>query len=120
MHKLINLTPHAINIRDKAERLIMVVPPSGTVARVQTTRREVESITLASGDVSVDIPLFRTIYGSITDLPSREYGTCLIVSLMVKQATQGQDWPERPDLVSPGELVRDTEGNPIGCIGLTY
>lgn len=120
MNKLINLTPHAIKIFNRAERLIVIVPPSGTVARVQTARQEVESITLREGDVVVDIPLFRTIYGSVTDLPSREYGTCLIVSLMVKQATQGQDWPERPDLVSPGELVRDTEGNPIGCIGLTY
>lgn len=46
-------------------------------------------------------------------LPEPEAGTVLIASAMVADAVR------RPDVMSPGELVRNEAGQPIGCKGLT-
>lgn len=42
-----------------------------------------------------------------------EEGIYLLVSAMVREAL-----PLRKDLVSPGQLLRDDDGNVIGCLGL--
>jgi len=95
--KLINLTPHAINVLTDGGTTI-TLPPSGAVVRVRVTRE-------VAGHICHDgrtVPLYRT-----------SYGTLYIVSLAVRAACPG-----RMDLASPGELVRDAAGQPIGCRGL--
>ena len=61
-----------------------------------------------------DIPLFMTSFGEASGLPESDPNIIFIVSLLVRQAV-----PERQDLYSPGELLRDDSGQPIGCIGLS-
>lgn len=55
------------------------------------------------------IPLVMTAFGAVSGLPGPQEDTLYIVSLLVKQAVQ------RQDVVSPGEIVRDANGNIVGC-----
>jgi hypothetical protein len=103
MTTLTNLTPHAINIITPAGTV--TVAPSGTVARCSQT-------STPAGEVN-GIALSRTTFGKVIDLPEPVEGTLLIVSALVRAAL-----PARTDLASPGDLVRDAAGNPVGCKGL--
>jgi hypothetical protein len=94
-----NLTPHAIVINGS------IFPVSGIVPRLIQT-----SVGAGSFD---SITLIRTGYGSVYDLPNEEDGTLLIVSAMVRTAL-----PNRTDLASPGDLIRDEAGNITGCKNL--
>ena len=97
---LINLTPHAIHeVNTK-----ITFPPSGNVARVSVSY-------IKDGEIN-GIPVCRAEYGSVEGLLELKKDTVYIVSGFVKSAV-----PERKDVVSPGELVRDESGKPIGCDG---
>jgi len=102
MTKLINLTPHTINIVTPDG--VRTLPPSGTVCRVP-------SFDGVCPDLD-GIPTFVSSYGKVRDLPAPQEGVVLIVSGMVASAEP------RLDLMSPGPLVRDDEGKVIGCLGL--
>lgn len=105
MNNIINLTPHTLNIHTNGEILNIVA--SGSVARVAA-----EYIKEDDSDYGVD--LFNCVYGEVTGLPPYRPGNTLyVVSGLVKSAV-----PERHDVVSPGELIRDDHGKPIGCRGL--
>ena len=103
MKKLINLTPHDIVI--VGENQSRTIPKSGSVARQA-------ALSKAAGEFD-GIALTSTAYGPVTGLPDYQPDTLLIVSAMVRSAT-----PNRPDLASPGELVRDEKGNVVGCKNL--
>lgn len=51
------------------------------------------------------------------DLPKFEEGVVNIVSLPVAQVVSSTD---RVDFVTPGELIRDEEGNIVGCKDLHF
>ena len=104
--KFVNLTPHKINVfaSDGVTPLIGI-EPSGTVARVAVQRTIRKTID--------DIPVYATVYGKADGVPLAPFGVMYIVSALVRQAM-----PERSDILSPGQLVRDNAGQPIGCIGL--
>ena len=95
-----NLTPHTINETVSGQSY----PSTGTVARVTTT-----NIRVATWE---DSPILIQVAGEVTDLPDQQGGTALIVSAMVRLALPG-----RGDLLSPGDLVRNEDGQPIGCDG---
>ena len=103
---IINKTPHAVNI----------ISPDGTTARVY--ERDVIPIRLKQSVVE-DAPLpdgtptTRTVYGEPEGLPEYREGVFYIVSQLVKNAL-----PNRSDLLVPAEVVRDSEGNIIGCFSL--
>ena len=59
------------------------------------------------------VVLYRQSFGAVDGLPVPAEGTMYVVSLLVRQAA-----PDRADLASPGELVRDNAGQPTGCKGL--
>jgi len=105
--KVINVTPHALNVI-KADGSMTTIAPSGQVARLAVTTKVV-------GDVD-GISVYQTEFGEIQGLPAPEAGTVFIGSLLVAQAAAKQG---RADVLSPGELIRDKEGKPIGCKGLT-
>lgn len=107
MANIINLTPHAVNIATSGGEVV-TIQPSGKVARVATQRRHVSSVEF-NGKT---IPLFSTVYGEVEGLPKPETDTVYIVSAMVKERAQ------RLDVLSPGNLMRDTNGNVVGCEGL--
>jgi len=100
---IVNLTPHALHVHTNG--VIFTIAPSGPVARVSSERK-------LAGQVE-GISLFRVSYGDVQDLPEPRQKTLFVVSGMVRAALPG-----RTDLVSPGELIRDAEGRPIGCLGL--
>jgi len=111
--KLVNLTPHSITVLGGDAPLVLA--PSGSVARVATETRELRKL----DGVSI---LVQT-YGEITGLPAYSPSDgCYVVSALVRladaadRATRG-DAP-REDVLSPGELVRDAAGQPVGCRGL--
>lgn len=59
------------------------------------------------------IPVIHREYSETYDLPPPQDGILYIVSMIVRQAN-----PDRSDLASPGTLVRDDDGNIIGCTSL--
>lgn len=98
---IVNLTPHTVNEVETNSKF----QPSGKVARVSTQY-------IQQGDVD-GIPLFVVKYGEVEGLPEPEEGTMYVVSSLVLEAMRGV----RTDLIAPGELVRDEQGQPIGCKG---
>jgi len=99
----VNLTPHTINIvTDTAN---VSIAPSGAVARCAATTAPVA--------VVEGVSLARTTYGEVEGLPPPSAGTIYIVSALVRLAVTS-----REDVASPGDLVRDADGKPVGCRGL--
>ena len=105
MKKIINLTPHAVNIVDKEGKIIKIFEPAGIVARCTQSTKIVGNIE--------DIPISQSVFGEVIDLPSQEKNTFFIVSRLVLSACKDRD-----DLLVPNELVRDENGNIIGCKSL--
>ena len=104
---------------------IVTIPPSGEISRVKqdmeliaTYPSNTNIINLMKHDIHVHtndeglIELYKPTYGEVMGLPDPKPNTVYVVSGMVNSAT-----PERTDVVSPGEQLRDEEGRPIGCIG---
>lgn len=103
---LINLTPHALHVKLKNDETL-VIPADGRVARVSTTQKEIDELN--------NIAIYETEYGEVVDLPEPVKNTFYIVSKITQDACRHRD-----DLLSPGNLIRDNEGNIVGCEGLTY
>lgn len=110
MTTLINLTPHAINVLAEDKTPHFTLPPSGIVARVSTTRQRVD--VLYSQQAPEGIAVFGVRFGEVVGLPAEADDVFYVVSALVKTAC-----PKRADLLSPGELVRNEAGQPIGCVG---
>lgn len=102
MTNFINLTPHTLNVHANGD--VVSIAPSGEIARVS-------SVSVEAGSID-GIPTVRTELGEVTGLPKPQEGVFLIVSGMVASAAP------RSDVLSPGDLVRDENGRPIGCRGL--
>ena len=106
MKKFVNATPHPINIVDPVTKeIIKTFPKTEYYCHVVTKITPIES--------DSEIPLFKTEYFGLEGLPEPNDDTIYIVSL----PCIGKG---RTDVVSPKGLVRDENGNPIGCEGLTY
>lgn len=101
--EFVNLTPHTINVERRDGRMVEF-PPSGTVARISMEAR-------LCGDQG-GIFLYRNVPGALPGLPDPVEGVWYITSFIVASAVC------RPDVVSPGELIRGPDGQPIGCKGL--
>jgi len=100
-----NLTPHQINIFAEDGKTELLSIASTGVARCSVQKEKV-------GEFGA-VPVFKSKYGDVSGLPDAKSNVVYIVSFLVKQAL-----PDREDLVSPGELIRNEKGQPIGCIGL--
>ncbi len=96
---IINLTPHTIHLPN------LTIEPSGKVARCK-------EFTELAGIVS-GIELIYRRYGDVEDLPDPDPDNFYIVSMMVRQAL-----PNRYDIASPGDLIRDESGQIIGAKNL--
>ena len=96
----INLTPHIIKEVNSGKEFA----PSGAVARVSSEKEELQKLG--------EIPVFEVTFGEVQDIPEPKEGVYYIVSGMVLSAAS-----DRTDLVAPGDLVRNEEGQPIGCNG---
>ena len=105
--QLVNVTPHAITIlTDGADPVVL--PVSGMIARCATTTQD-------RGTVA-GMPVTATTFGEVVDLPAPQDGVAYVASLLVVQAAWSVG---RRDVYSPGVLVRDAAGLPVGCRGLS-
>ena len=102
MKKIINLTAHNVNIVC-SNGDVKTFEPSGTVARCTQTTTQIGCVN--------GIPLTQTSFGVVVDLPQPQEDTIFIVSRLVLNACKGV----RDDLIVPNDLVRDNQGNIIGC-----
>ncbi len=100
--RLVNLTPHRLDSHTPDG--VRQIEPSGSVARVATIETAADPID--------GIPVALTSFGEVVGLPDPQEGVILIVSGIVADAAR------RPDVVSPGPLIRDAAGQPAGCRGL--
>ena len=110
MKRLVNLTPHPINVYLYGTDPL-VIPPSGAVARVTQDYAPVGDLDLGGGVV---VPLVATLYGAIQGLPDPQDDTFYIVSALVAQAAWAQG---RKDVLAPDTgagAVRDSDGKIIG------
>lgn len=105
---LVNLTPHMLNIACEDGEFFKL-EPSGKVARVSVENKP--HLDVLAGDVS--IPTTLPVFGEIEDLPEPQDGIIYVTSMLVAARAQ------RVDVLSPGELIRDEGGKPIGCRGLS-
>lgn len=103
--KFLNYTPHIINVTDAAGNLLQSFPSVG-VARVPVVNSHVGSI----GGIEIFVSEPKVGMASI---PEPQDGVAFIVSTIVRTA-----FPDRMDLFSPGDLIRDIKGQPVGCRGL--
>ena len=110
MKKLINATPHAINIIGANNEVLLTVEPSGILVRVsqETTDAGLLSVN------GVQIPLTDNTFGDVVGLPPQQDDTIIIVSALVASACK------RADLALVNEAVRDAKGRIIGCRSLSF
>lgn len=107
---LVNLTPHDLNLLDEEGEEIVELEPTGQVARVETARVKDSTYTRQP---YIGLPTYTQETGEIVGLPNEYGGAMYIVSGQVRAET------DRADVASPGELVRDDDGRPVGAKGLT-
>lgn len=99
---IINKVPHAVYILDDNDKILKVFSKSQGMIRVQQDTKDIGHID--------GVPICSTIWGDAEELPEVVAGTYYIVSQLVKNAL-----PKRPDLLVPKNVVRDNQGNIIGC-----
>lgn len=97
-----NLTPHPIHLLGEDNQVIRTFASEGLV-RLQAT-------TVDAGFTVDNCKITKTVFGEPTGLPEYQFGQFYIVSQLVKSAL-----PAREDLLVPAEVVRDSNGNIIGC-----
>ena len=99
--QFINLTSHTINEITTG----LAIPPSGRVARVKAS-------TIKSAE-HAGVPIYSSTFGAVEGLPEPQTDVIYIVSALALNAVP----TNRTDVVSPGNLQRSQDGNPMGCCG---
>ncbi len=99
--KFVNLTAHTINEVTTG----LTIPRSGTIVRVKQQTRKLKA--------HANVPIYVSSFGEIEGLPARQKGIVYIVSALALNEVPR----ERTDVVAPGNLQRDENGQPIGCVG---
>lgn len=103
----VNLTPHEINLFDEDGNEVVALAPTGDSVRIETERQKVGE---ADG-----VPIFEVEFGEVNGLPEPNGDDIFIVGGFVNSHPEVS---ERDDVMSPGELIRDSDGNPVGAKGL--
>lgn len=101
MKTIVNTTPHNVNICDSNNKVTNTFLKSDSPVRLSSTSNKV-------GEIN-GIPINNVTFG-ITDFPPKKDNVFYIVSALVKNA-----FPNRSDLLVPHDVVRDEDGNIIGC-----
>jgi len=103
MAKLVNLTPHPINVIINNKQI--TIPPSGKIARVLQEQEIIDYIQIEEEAIAIVLTRYKVVDG----LPEPQKDTIYITSSLVAQLAK------RKDVVSPNtnEAIRDSEGNII-------
>jgi hypothetical protein len=104
--QFINLTPHDVNVVRHSDQEVVKIPSYGIVSRV----REV----VVTEKLMDDFRFTMKEPGEIINLPEPQENTYFIVSAQVAEKAQ------RPDVISPGDLIRNDRGEVIGCKGFRF
>ena len=99
---IINLTPHPVNLLDVDANVVITFHSEGLARCSQND--------IIIGKLNKDIILTKTSYGEVIGLPEQSPRTFYIVSRLVRNAL-----PNRTDLLVPNQLIRDSEGQIVGC-----
>ncbi len=120
MAKIINLTPHDVNIFNNDDYPLVNLGYADKCARVG-----IEYI--PDGGIVVDdcdpIPVYRNVYTPTCErlgLPDPEFGTFYVVSKMAYDVLRTELGRIPLDVFYPGSAVRDENGKVIGCVGLSH
>ncbi len=122
MSKIINLTPHPIQLLDGSNCnfdikcrsyrvdgdviVIKTFAPEGICPRCSQKEQLVDNID--------GIDIFRMEFGKVDNLPQEQEDTYYIVSALVAQAC-----PDRKDFLIPAHMVRNAEGRILGCLAFS-
>lgn len=100
--RLVNLTPHAINLEKDGE--ILTIEPSGIVTRVEMVNSKSTEEEFVTNATAL----------AIIDLPKPQENTYFITSMIVAQAT------ERKDVLAPdtNNATRNESGHIVSVPGL--
>jgi hypothetical protein len=112
--RLVNLTPHPVELTDADGRLLLVLPPAARATRVTVSRRLETELDLDG----VRVPVWRSVAARVEGLPPQEPNTWLVVARLVAD-TVARAGVHRTDLLVPDDLVRDTGGRVTGCRGFS-
>jgi len=100
--RIINLTPHPVNIQTMDGGTIEI-PPSGKIARCVESITEIEPIEHNGICIRAQVKSF----GKVENLPEAENGVIYVVSLPVAQAVK------RSDVFTIGDAIRNEKGQVI-------
>ena len=110
--RIVNLTPHALNLMPEGpDGPTVTIPPSGQVARCAVDRVQVNTVAVDG----IAVPVNQTRFGEVSDLPDPQPDTIFVVSALVAQAV-----PDRQDVFITDDAVRDEQGRIIGCRALAH
>jgi hypothetical protein len=100
--RLVNLTPHELNIYDSEGKVILSIPPPKDIPipRVSIKSEVVGKINV----YGVEVPIRKVMYSDVENLPPPEEGTIYVVSTFVTLALRDKGI-ERRDLLSPDTNV---------------
>lgn len=110
MKKILNLTPHDINIVDGEGNILMVLPGTENPARAMQAEKSLGAIN--------GIPVIGMEFGAPENLPTPEDGVWLLVSKTTADAAL-KSGRTVADLLLTGKTVRDTSNRIIGCQALS-
>ncbi len=108
--ELVNLTPHPLTVTT-LDGHTFDIPVGGPAARVDSTSSPSGYIEVPGAEIRLTTT---SRHSRVTGLPDAQPGRYLIVSRVVADACE-----DRPDLLFPDELIRDDDGNVIGCAALS-
>lgn len=113
--KIINMTQHQINILDESGKCIRIIPSSGGLIRLTTRISDVSELdAIRITKVIYEDPIVFEEGGVVyKGLPKEKEGIYYIVSQLVKTA-----FGNRMDFLVPNEVVRNQNGEILGCRSL--
>lgn len=116
---MLNLTPHAISIKNQNGTI--TIPPSGTIARVQTKIIPIHNIDVEDIDPDnqgntngIRVDVVEVVIEEVIGLPPE--GTPCLVSAMVRAAVPGRKGVYSPD--TDQGAIRNDKGQIIGTTRL--
>ena len=105
--EIINLTPHEVRVVDEDGETVLVIPPTGQVARLIEAVVSEETMLV---DGSRPVGSRKVIYDGAANLPDAGDHKVYVVSRVTASAVTGRD-----DVYFPGGEVRDDDGRIVGC-----
>ena len=113
---IINLTPHEVVVIDGSTLAVLQRYPSAGEARVKVLRHAYGLVTVgvSPGGSPVLVPVYRTTFGALVDLPEPRVGTAYIVSRIAAEVARAEG-RSTADLLIPDDVLRGPDGQGVGC-----